>query len=141
MATGRLTLGFFTQNEQIPRYILTLFGLSFLFFTGLYSLNLGALTYIAIYLAGISLSALLPLMITLAGLLYPDAAGTVLGAIKVAAPLGGIVIPVFISTISKSVSFQTSLFVFPVAFLLAFVLLFLEIRHNKISVSKSPVIR
>jgi predicted MFS family arabinose efflux permease len=141
MATGRLTLGFFTQNEQIPRYILTLFGLSFLFFAGLFSLNLGALTYIAMFLAGISLSALLPMMITWAGLLYPDAAGTVLGAIKVAAPLGGIVIPVFISTLSKLVSFQASLFVFPGACLLAFVMLFVEIRHYEISVSRSPVIR
>jgi fucose permease len=141
MATGRLTLGFFTQNERIPRYVLTLFGLSFLFFTGLYSLNLGALTYITIFLAGISLSALLPLMIAWAGLLYPDAAGTVLGAIKVAAPLGGIVIPASISALSKLVSFRASLFVFPGACLLAFVIMFVEIRYYKISVSRLPVIR
>lgn len=129
MATGRLTLGFFARNEHISRYILTLFGLSCLFFTGLFFLDLGALTYIAIYLAGISLSALLPLMVTLAGLLYQDIAGTVLGAIKVAAPLGGIVIPFFVSLISKSISFQASLLLFPVAFLLGFVVLFLEMRH------------
>jgi fucose permease len=129
MATGRLFLGFFTQKEQISQYILALFGLSFLFFTGLYFLNLGGLAYIAIYLAGISLSALLPLMITLAGLLYQDMAGTVLGIIKVAAGLGGILLPFLMSLIAKSVSLQVSLLVFPIALLLSFAMLFLERGH------------
>jgi MFS family permease len=129
MASGRLLLGFFTRRERLPQAILALFGLSLLFFTGLYFLNLGEWTYIAVYLAGISLSALLPLMITLAGLLYPDIAGTVLGAIKIAVGLGGIVLPFLMSLLAKSVSFQASLFVFPSVLLLAFLVLFLELRR------------
>jgi ACS family hexuronate transporter-like MFS transporter len=131
IATGRIFLGFFTRKDQILQYILVLFGLSFLFFTGLYFLNLGGLTYIAVYLAGISLSALLPLILTLAGLLYPDIAGTVLGTIKVAAGLGGILLPFFMSLIANSASLQMSLLVLPVASLLSLFMLFLEIRHIK----------
>jgi MFS family permease len=131
IATGRLLIGFFTQKEQISQYILTLFGLSALFFTALYFLDVGRLTYVAIYLAGISLSALLPLMITLTGLLYKDIAGTMLATIKVAAGLGGIVIPFFMSVIAKYATLQASLLLFPLAFLLAFFLLFFEIRHIK----------
>jgi predicted MFS family arabinose efflux permease len=131
IASGRLFVGFFTQKEQIPQYILALAGLACLVFSGLYFLNLGGLTYMAIYLAGISFSALLPLVITLAGLLYKDIAGTVLGAIKVAIPLGGFLLSFFMSVIAKYVSLQVSLLVFPLAFLLAFFILFFEIRHIK----------
>ncbi len=139
MATGRLTLGFFTQNEKISRHTLALLGLSFLFFTGLYFLDLGGLTYIAVYMADISLSAILPMMITWAGLLYPDAAGTVLGVMKIAVPLGGIVVPFFMSLVAKSISFRASLLLFPATLLLAMVVLFLEMRPIKFSGSASAV--
>lgn len=140
IASGRVLIGFFSQKEQITRYILTLLGLSVLFFTGLYFVNFGGgLTYVAIYLAGMAISALLPLMITLAGLLYKEIAGTVLGAIKVAAPLGGIVIPFFMSIIARTWSLQASLILFPLAFLLAFFVLFFEIRHIK-SFETAPAI-
>lgn len=129
MASGRLVLGFVVQEEHITGYILGLFGLSFLFFTGLFFLDLGGLTYIAIYLAGLSLSALLPLMITLAGLLYAEMAGMVLGVIKVAAGLGGILLPFLMSSVAKYASFQVSLLLFPIAFLLAFVLMAVEMRR------------
>jgi MFS family permease len=139
MALGRLLLGFWVPREQIIRYVLALLGLSSLCFTVLYFLNLGALTYPAILLAGISLSALLPLMITLAGLLYPDIAGTVLAIVKVAAGLGGILLPFFISVISKSLSFQAALLLFPAALMLAFFTVFLEIRHIR-SPEAAPVV-
>jgi fucose permease len=128
MASGRLFLGFFTRKEHISQTILALFGLSILVFSGLYFLDLGRFTYVAIYLAGISLSALLPLMLAMAGLLYEEVAGTVLGTIKVAIPVGGILLPFLMSLIAKSFSFQVALLVFPLAFLLAFFLLFFTIR-------------
>jgi len=131
VAAGRVFVGFFTQKEQIPKLILVLLGLSFVVFTGLYSLNLGEMTYLAICLAGCVISAILPLLITLAGLLFKDAAGIALGAIKVAAGLGGILIPFLMSIIANYVSFQASLILFPVAFLLAFCVLFHELRHLK----------
>jgi nitrate/nitrite transporter NarK len=80
-------------------------------------------------MAGVSLSGLLPLMITLAGLLYKEVAGTVLGIVKVAAGLGGILLPLFMSLVARSFSFQVSLLLFPSALLLAFVVLSLQLRH------------
>jgi len=139
MATGRILLGFFTRREQILQHILALFGISFLGYTALFFLELDGLTYAAIFLAGISLSALLPLMITLAGLLYEEIAGTVLGFIKVAAGLGGIVLPLIMSLVAQLVSFRLSLVLFPLALLLAFVVLFFEMRRVK-SLETAPVI-
>jgi fucose permease len=129
MAAGRLFLGFFTHKGQLPQFILALCGLSFLFFTGLYFWDAGRLIYVVALLAGISLSAILPLLITLAGSLYPEMAGTVIAVIKVAVGLGGIVLPFFMSLVAKSVSFQASLLLFPLVLLLAFCMLFLEVRR------------
>jgi fucose permease len=130
MAAGRLVLGYLTRKEQqIPHFVLALFGLSFLVYTGLFLTTLDGLTYVAIFAAGLSLSALLPLMITMAGLRYQEVAGTVLGGVKVAAGLGGILLPLFMSLLARSISFQASLLVFPSALLLAFVVLSLQLRH------------
>jgi hypothetical protein len=68
------------------------------------------------------------MMLTMAGLLYKEVAGTVLGTIKVAIPVGGILLPFFMSLIAKYASFQVSLLVFPLAFVIAFLLLFFTIR-------------
>jgi predicted MFS family arabinose efflux permease len=89
MAAGRLILGFVTPRAQIPRYIIGLLSLSVFVFSGLYFLNLGNMLYFVIFLAGLTLSAIFPLMLSLAGLIYPDIAGIVLGTIKVAIPIGG----------------------------------------------------
>lgn len=129
MASGRLLLGFVTQKGGIPQFILALCGLSFVFFTVLYFIDLGSLTYVAVFLAGISLSALLPLMITRAGLLYPQARGSVLAVIKVAAGLGGILLPFCMSLVARSVSFQVSLLLFPAVLLLALCVLLLPTSH------------
>jgi MFS family permease len=129
MAGGRLLLGFFTHKGQLAQFILTLCGLSFLFFSALYFWDIGRLTYLVILLAGVSLSAILPLIITLAGSLYPEMSGTVIAIIKVAVGLGGIVLPFFMSLVAKSASFQASLLLFPLVLLLAFGMIFLEIRR------------
>lgn len=128
VASGRLILGFIAQKEQLAQYLLVLFGGSILIYSALYLFDLGWFTYVAIYLAGISMSALLPMMLTMAGLLYKEVAGTVLGTIKVAIPVGGILLPFFMSLVAKYVSFQASLMVFPLAFVIAFLLLFFTIR-------------
>ena len=71
---------------------------------------------------------MLPLIITLAGLLFKDIAGTVIGTIKVAIPIGGILLPFMMSLTARYVGLQASLLVMPLAFLLAFGLLFLVRR-------------
>jgi FHS family glucose/mannose:H+ symporter-like MFS transporter len=128
IASGRLILGFLAQKEQLPQYLLSLFGASILIYGALYLFDLGWFTYLIIYLAGISMSSLLPMMLTMAGLLYKDIAGTVLGTIKVAIPVGGILLPFLMSLAANYASFQISLMIFPLAFLVAFSLLFLTIR-------------
>lgn len=129
IATGRLVVGFVSHGEQIPQLLLGLFGFASVFFATLYFIDLGQLSYIAIFLAGLAMSALLPLMITLAGIAYPAMAGTVIGSIKVAIPVGGILVPFLMSLLSRAASLQIALLVFPVAMLLAFIVLYLAFRR------------
>jgi len=138
MAAGRLLVGFFSKDKQVIPYTLALFGGSFLIFTALFLVDFGPLTYLAVFLAGLAMSALVPLLITLAGLLYPEMAGTVLGAIKVAIPFGGIVLPFLMSILSRQASLLAALLLFPLAFLLGFLILFVTIRKVK-PVERTPV--
>ena len=99
-------------------------------FAVLYFVDLGAFTYVAAFVAGMTLSALLPLMLTFAGSLYKEMSGTVLGTIKIAIPVGGIVTPFVISLIAGGISLQAALVVFPLSFLLGFLLLLVVLRHE-----------
>jgi fucose permease len=131
MAAGRLLVGFFSKDKQVIPYTLALFGGSCLIFAALLLIEFGPLTYPAVFLAGLAMSALVPLLITLAGLLYPEMAGTVLGTIKVAIPVGGIMLPFLMSIVARQVSLLAALLLFPLAFLLGFLILFLTIRKVK----------
>lgn len=124
MAVGRLFVGFFSRDDQVATYTLALFGLSFLIFGGLFLIDFGWFTYGMIFLAGLALSAIIPLIITWAGLIYSHMAGTVLGTIKVAIPFGGIVLPFLMSVITRQASLAAALLLFPLAALLGLVLLF-----------------
>ena len=120
---GRLLVGFLSRNEQLVQITIGLFGSGFVVFLALFLIDFGSLTYIAIFVAGLALSALLPLMLTIAGLIYPEIAGTVLGALKVAIPVGGMVLPFLMSIVARQFSLQVALMAFPVALLLGFGLL------------------
>lgn len=122
VAAGRLIVGYAVKPKQILSSALALFGLAVPSSALFYFVELGSYTYIAAILAGLTLSALLPLVLTYAGLLYEEMAGTVLGTIKIAIPLGGIVPPLIMSLIASKVSLQASLAVFPISFLLGFLL-------------------
>ena len=130
IAMGRLMIGFITRGDQAARYILLLFGLATLFFGLMVTLRLGQWSYVTIFLAGLAMSALLPLMITLAGQAYPEMAGTVTGSIKVAIPIGGILIPFLMSLVAGLATLQLALLVFPLALLLAFSLLWFELKRS-----------
>ena len=138
IAIGRIIVGFVSQKEQISNYILVLFGLAAIFFTFLFIVDLGQWSYMSIFLAGLGISALLPLMITLAGMVYPQMAGTVIGSIKVAIPVGGIMIPLLMSLVAGLASFQVSLLIFPLALLLAFSVLLFQFRRSP-SLESPPV--
>jgi fucose permease len=135
MAAGRLILGYITPREQISRYIIGLFGLSTIVFSGLYFLNLDDVLYFVIFLAGLTLSAIFPLMLSLAGLNYPDTAGIVLGTIKVAIPIGGILLPFLLALMAKYSSFEIALILFPLASLSGLVMTYLQFRSMNEMVS------
>ena len=133
IAVGRLIIGFLTRREQLIRNLIAMFGFAVIIYSCLYFLDLNIGIYGALFLAGFSLSALLPLILTFAGLHYPEAAGTVLGAIKVAIPIGGIILPLVMSIIARNSTFRISLIVYPLSLLLAFILLFISIRGERLT--------
>lgn len=133
IAAGRLLVGLLAHKKRLAISLLSLLGLSGFFFGGLFFLPLDNWLYPAIFLAGLSLSAVLPLIITLAGLLYPGMAGTALGVIKTALPIGGILLPFLMSLVAEYGSFQLSLLLFPLACLLAFAVLFWEIKPHQVA--------
>jgi predicted MFS family arabinose efflux permease len=124
MITGRLLVGLIADNHQVPRTMMALFGVACVIFSLLFLVDLGVLVYLLAYLAGVSLSATLPLMITLAGLKFKEIAGTVMGIVKLAIPIGGTLTPALMSQISGAVSFRTSLLIVPLSFLIGFGLMF-----------------
>jgi len=123
IATGRLLIGFIVKLKQVLRYVAVLLALAVPCFSVLYFVELGHLTYLVAFLAGITISALLPLILTFTGSLYKEMAGTVLGTIKVAIPLGGIITPFIMALIAGSISTQASLIIFPLSFLVSFLLM------------------
>lgn len=124
IAIGRLILGYFTPQDKILTFLLALFGSSVVFYSLLYFVDLSQLTYGAIFMAGLTLSAILPLLLTQAGLLYEEMSGTVLGVIKVAIPIGGILLPFLMSLLVSYTNFSISLIVFPLSFLLILILFY-----------------
>jgi FHS family glucose/mannose:H+ symporter-like MFS transporter len=120
IATGRIIFGLISHRSQTTQFILWLFASATVIFGVLYFVDAGQWQYILIFLAGLSISAILPLMIALAGQLYPDISGTVIGAIKVGIPIGGITIPFLMSLLAQGTSLQIAMVVFPLSLLLAF---------------------
>jgi MFS family permease len=137
MALGRVIIGIFAPQDKINQILLALFGASVIIYSTLFFFDLKFLTYGVIFLAGLSISALLPLMLAKAGLIYSEMAGTVLGSIKVAIPIGGILIPFAMSNLVKYWSFNLSLIIFPLSLLTAFVLIYLT-TSTESKVSESP---
>ncbi|MBT3254895.1 MAG: MFS transporter [Deltaproteobacteria bacterium] len=123
---GRLLVGFFTRRERILELIMMLFGLSTLFLSGLLFVQTESLTYGLIVFSGIAIAALFPLLIAYGGILYKTTPGTVLGIIKLALPLGGILLPLALSFISEHASLEMSLWMFPAIACSGFLILFLN---------------
>jgi predicted MFS family arabinose efflux permease len=123
MAIGRLVIGSIAGVDRVPRYAALLFGLAVIFLTVLFFIPLEVGTYLVVFLAGFSMSALLPLMLSYAGTRFREMSGTVMGTIKVAIPIGGALLPFAMSLVAKGSSFQASLVIYPLAMLGGFVLL------------------
>jgi predicted MFS family arabinose efflux permease len=114
VAAGRVILGLISARGRIIGLIAALYAAAavfsaILFFAGLSRL----LTGFVLFVLGITVSALFPLLITLTGIIYRELSGTALGIVKLGVPLGGILIPLALSLIARYASFQLSLAVFP----------------------------
>ena len=122
LAGGRIVSGVFAKKRHVVTMVPIMFGACLLFFSLLYFVEvpLGA-TYLMAVLAGLAVSPLIPLQISLAGVLFSDMPGTAMGVVKVAIPVGGIVFPFALATISDAVSFRASLILFPFIALLGLV--------------------
>jgi len=90
--------------------------------------------YILLFLSGVTISIIFPLVITLTGLKYPRFSGTALGIIKLGIPVGGIVIPFLISVLAEEVSFQVSLILFPLFAVIGFLLVYANRTLLKIEI-------
>ncbi|HET6444624.1 MAG TPA: MFS transporter [candidate division Zixibacteria bacterium] len=137
IAVGRIVIGFVAQDRKIANFILGLLGLSTITYTLLFYVGLGQLTYLSTFMAGFSLSAIVPLIISFAGQVYPEMAGTVIGSIKVAFPVGGILLPFLMSLLASQTTLQVALVIFPVALFIAFLILFFEFRSLPDRVNQS----
>jgi FHS family glucose/mannose:H+ symporter-like MFS transporter len=134
---GRLLVGFFAGRDRMLEFIMLLFGLSTLSLSGLFIVRDDSITYGLIFISGTVISALFPLLIAYGGILYEKTAGTVLGIIKLALPLGGILLPLTISFLSRHASLQVSLWLFPAIGFVGFLILFL---NRKILQGQRPVV-
>jgi fucose permease len=115
IASGRIVVGFLGRMEHLRQTILALFASAAVSFGLLFAADLGSWSYGVIFLAGLSISALLPLMVTLAGVLYPTMAGMVIGAIKVAIPVGGILMPMVMALLTRQGSLEAAVLIYPAA--------------------------
>jgi fucose permease len=123
IAVGRLLVGFFTRKEWIFTNILLLFGFATVFSSLLYYVDWGFGTYLVVFVTGLTVSSLLPLVITFAGLAYKEMSGTVLGIIKIGIPVGGILIPFLFALLSKYLSLGAALSIYPAVGCFCFLLL------------------
>jgi len=114
IAAGRVLLGLLTGRVRLLLMIRWLFAAAAVFSSVLFFVVLPpAGTIVALILTGLGVSSLLPLLITLTGTMYRDMSGTALGIVKLAVPIGGIVVPFIVSLVSRWGSFHLALGIFP----------------------------
>ena len=114
VAAGRLLLGLASRRGRLLTIMLVIYASAVLFFSLLFFLPLGTVpVHFLLFLSGLAVSSLLPLTISMGGMLFSGMAGTALGVIKLAIPIGGIVIPLLLSLLSRVFSFRMSLILFP----------------------------
>ena len=134
-AAGRLIVGIFTKNEQIFKTILLLFGLSTIVTSCVYFINAGQFIYVLVFLSGVTVSALVPLIIAITGLTYKHISGTAMGVIKLAMPIGGVLIPFVHSMLTKYFSLKISFVLFPVIMAVSFIILLINRKEFKFETS------
>jgi len=129
LAVGRVVVGFFARDDRLGRVITLLFASSTVLAVTLYFINVRAVIYPAAFGLGFTVSALLPLIIALTGVLFPHMAGSAMGAVKIGIPAGGIAIPFFISILAHYLGTELSLLVFPITGALGLLIMATNLSH------------
>lgn len=119
LAVGRIAVGLLGRLERPGRIAAVAAVGAFATSVVFYLLPLtGVALFVAASVMGLTVAPLLPLTIAVAGLRYRSVAGTAMGMVKLAIPVGGIVIPGLIGLVSDLVSFSAALYLFPASALL-----------------------
>ena len=114
VAAGRVALGILSGRLRIAGLLIVLHAAAAACSAVLLFVRMPmAATGTLLFIMGMTVSSLLPLLITMTGALYRDMAGTSLGIVKLGIPIGGIVVPFILSIVSRLVSFQLALAIFP----------------------------
>ncbi len=123
IAAGRLLVGVLARPHRLFGLLLGLLALSSVVMLLYFTVNLGLLIWPFTFVAGLSVSALLPLILAYAGLAFPHMPGTVMGAVKIAIPVGGIVMPLLLSAVTATASFGAALLLPPAGLFVGLLLL------------------
>jgi MFS family permease len=118
---GRIVVGFLTRSGKVFGALVLLFGLTTLGSASFFLVRAEAALYGIAFLTGLTISGLMPLLITIVGLVYRDSAGTALGVMKLAIPFGGILVPLVFSAFSEILPLQRAVLVLPLFFGTGFV--------------------
>jgi len=124
IAAGRLMIGLLTGRMHLLNMIRLLFAAAAVCsFVLLFVTLPPGWTVVFLILTGLGISSLLPLLITLTGTLYRSLSGSAMGILKLAVPIGGIVVPFIVSILTRWTSFQIALGIFPLLQALGFIIL------------------
>lgn len=130
IAFGRGIIGFITKKGKLGGFLIGLLGLTVVLLAVVFSLPVGTVPlYGAMFLLGVTLSGIFPLIITITGLRYKEIAGTVLGIVKLGIPIGGIVVPFLLAVLSGWWGFQAALALFPAVCFVGLVVLLVQLKH------------
>ena len=123
LAVGRIVVGVFGGRSRPVRIIVAAAALAFLSASLLFLVPLSyALMPVPLFVLGVAVGPMLPLAIAAAGLRYRHAAGTAMGIVKAAIPVGGVAIPGLVGLVSDAVSFPVALSLFPAAALFVLII-------------------
>ncbi len=114
VAIGRLSLGSLVRVGTLTKTATALFAASVVVSIGLFTVDNRGVIWPMIFAMGFSLSALLPIIVTIAGLSYPEAPGTAMGVVKSAIPVGGVVVPFLFALITRYAPEANPGLIFPV---------------------------
>jgi MFS family permease len=128
-AAGRVAFGVISSRVRLLPILTALFVSATVTSTVTFFVPMPVpLAMVFFVLSGLSVSCILPFLVTLTGRLFADMSGTALGILKLGIPIGGIVVPFVLSMLLHVTSFSVCLGIFPVLGVAGLVLLLATAR-------------